>query len=66
MGQAKSDFKAGRGKGFVSHTNGFELGFEEGFERTVYEATGQAKSDFKVGQGKSDFKVGQAKVLVSP
>lgn len=61
IGIAKSNFKRGCATAFASHTRGFELGFEEGFERTVYEATGDAKSDFKAGVAKSNFKCGQAK-----
>ena len=49
-GQAKAYFGRGQAKGFFSKTVGFELGFEDGFERTVYEGKGQAKSDFKSGR----------------
>lgn len=54
-----------KAKAFISNTVGFELGFEEGFEREVFEAVGTAKSDFQSGQAKSNYKSGQAKAVVS-
>ena len=66
MKQAKSSFKRGREKAFVSHTRGFELGFEEGFERDIFEAVGMVKSSFRRGHAKSDYRSGQAKAVINP